>query len=202
MSERKKFTLRQLAVQAKLDPGYLSLLERGKRNIPKPDTLRKLTKGLRIDESEIFKMAGLESPNEPTNLTSIDSSEMISIPIIDEIACGEPITAVENISGHMLLPGDLVKGGDYFILKCIGKSMEPAIMNGFNVLVREQLDDENGQITAVLLDDDNTATLKRVKKIKSSIILMHDNPDFEPIILNEDKPGRILGIVKMEMNMF
>ncbi|USS86453.1 helix-turn-helix domain-containing protein [Fructilactobacillus cliffordii] len=204
----KHFSLRQVSNQSKdetgvaISPSYWSLVERGKRNIPKPQTLKRIAKGLRVDESDVFRMAGLEAPTEATNLTRITSSEMVSVPIIGEIACGEPITAIENVSGHMLLPNNLVKGGDYFILKCIGKSMEPTIMNDSNVLVRAQPDVENGQIAAVLLDDDTTATLKRIKKTKNSVILMPDNPDFEPIVLNEDKPGRIIGVVKMEMKMF
>ena len=61
---------------------------------------------------------------------------------------------------------------------------------------------ENGQIAAVLLENENTATLKRIKKTKTNVILMPDNPSYEPIVLNEDRPGRILGIVKMEMKRF
>ncbi|MEN3245949.1 S24 family peptidase [Fructilactobacillus sanfranciscensis] len=61
---------------------------------------------------------------------------------------------------------------------------------------------ENGQIAAILLEDENTATLKRIKKTKTGVILMPDNPEYEPIILNEDRRGRILGIVKMEMKRF
>lgn len=61
---------------------------------------------------------------------------------------------------------------------------------------------ENGQIAAILLEDENTATLKRIKKTKTNVILMPDNPSYEPIVLNEDRPGRILGIVKMEMKRF
>ncbi|USS93798.1 helix-turn-helix domain-containing protein [Fructilactobacillus ixorae] len=198
----KGFSIRQVAMQAGTSNPYLSQVENGKRSIPKPSTLRKIAKGLRIPESEIFKMAGLDTQNNPTNLTRIATSDMVSIPIIGEIACGKPITAVENVSGHMLLPKNLVKGGDYFILKCVGKSMQPTIMNGSEVLIREQPDVESGEIAAVLLDDDTTATLKRVKKTKNSVILMPDNPDFEPIILNEDKQGRIIGLVKMEMKMF
>ncbi|WP_395350345.1 LexA family protein [Fructilactobacillus sanfranciscensis] len=61
---------------------------------------------------------------------------------------------------------------------------------------------ENGQIAAILLEDENTATLKRIKKTKTNVILMPDNPSYDPIVLNEDRPGRILGIVKMEMKRF
>ena len=196
----KGFSIRQTALQAGTSNPYISQVENGKRNIPKPETLEKLAKGLRISKEEIFKLAGLET-SKPTNIEQI-SSNFINIPIIGEIACGEPITAEENISGYVPVPSDVVKNGTFFILNCIGDSMEPTIANGSQVVIREQPDAENGQIAAILLEDENTATLKRIKKTKTGVILMPDNPEYEPIILNEDKRGRILGIVKMEMKRF
>ncbi|ETO40004.1 SOS-response repressor and protease LexA [Fructilactobacillus florum 8D] len=199
--QEKNFTLRQTALQAKIDPGYLSLLERGKRNIPKPDTLKKLAKGLRISENKIFEMAGLTT-QLPDNMKRISNDDLVNVPIIGEIACGEPIIAEQNIDGYLPIPHDNVKDGNYFVLKCRGDSMEPTITNGSNVLIREQPDADDGQIAAVLLDDDTTATLKRIKHIKDSVFLIPDNPKYEPIVLNEDKSGKIIGIVKMEMKMF
>lgn len=196
----KKFTLRQVALQSGIDAGYLSQLENGKRNIPKPETLKKLAKGLRISKEEMFKLAGLEV-SKPTNIEYIGSN-FVNVPVIGEIACGEPITAEENISDYVPIPSDVVKNGKFFILNCIGDSMEPTIANGSQVVIREQPDAENGQIAAILLEDENTATLKRIKKTKTSVILLPDNPEYEPIVLNEDKRGRILGIVKMEMKRF
>lgn len=202
----KGFSLRQVSNQSRDDkgilisPSYWSLVERGKRNIPKNSTLVRIAHGLRVQESEILQLAGLET-SKPSNIEYIDSN-FVNIPVIGEIACGEPITAEENISGYIPIPADVVKNGRFFILNCIGDSMEPTISNESQVVVREQPDAENGQIAAVLLEDENTATLKRIKKTKTGVILMPDNPEYEPIILNEDKRGRILGIVKMEMKRF
>lgn len=96
----------------------------------------------------------------------------------------------------------VVKNGNYFVLSCIDNSMEPTIANGSQVVVHEQSDAENGQIAVVLFEDENTATLKRIKKTKTGVILTSDNSEYEPIVLNKDKRGRILGIVKMEMKRF
>ncbi|POH18546.1 LexA family protein [Fructilactobacillus sanfranciscensis] len=196
----KGFSIRQTALQAGTSNPYISQVENGKRNIPKPETLKKLAKGLRISKEEMFKLAGLEV-SKPTNIEYIGSN-FVNIPVIGEIACGEPITAEENISDYVPIPANVVKNGNYFILNCVGNSMEPTIANGSQVVIREQPDAENGQIAAILLEDENTATLKRIKKTKTGVILMPDNPEYEPIILNEDKRGRILGIVKMEMKRF
>lgn len=93
----------------------------------------------------------------------------------------------------------VVKNGNYFVLSCIDESMEPTIANGSQVVAYEQPDAKNGQIAVVLLENENTATIKRIKKTKTDVILMSDNSEYDPIILNKDKRGRILGIVKMEM---
>lgn len=196
----KGFSIRQTALQAGTSNPYISQVENGKRNIPKPETLEKLAKGLRISKEEIFKLAGLET-SKPDNIEYIGSN-FVNVPVIGEIACGEPIIAEENISSYVPIPSDVVKNGTFFILNCVGNSMEPTISNGSQVVVREQPDAENGQIAAVLLENENTATLKRIKKTKTNVILMPDNPSYEPIVLNEDRPGRILGIVKMEMKRF
>lgn len=198
---KKNMSLRQVEIASGgLSSSFISKLENGKRNIPKVETLERLAKGLRISKEEMFKLAGLEV-SKPTNIEYIGSN-FVNVPVIGEIACGEPITAEENISGYVPIPSDVVKNGTFFILNCVGNSMEPTIANGSQVVVREQPDAENGQIVAVLLEDENTATLKRIKKTKTNVILMPDNPEYEPIVLNEDRPGRILGIVKMEMKRF
>lgn len=59
----KNISLRQLERQSGVSNSFISQIERGKRNIPKPSTLEKLAKGLRISKEEIFKMAGLETDN-------------------------------------------------------------------------------------------------------------------------------------------
>ncbi|WP_054691182.1 helix-turn-helix domain-containing protein [Fructilactobacillus florum] len=197
----KGFSLRKVEQRSGISFTFISKLENGNRNIPKPETLRKLAKGLRISEDEMFELAGITTLL-PKNVTRISNDDLVNVPIIGEIACGEPIIAEQNIDGYLPIPQDSVKDGNYFVLKCRGDSMEPTITNGSNVLIREQPDADDGQIAAVLLDDDTTATLKRIKHIKDSVFLIPDNPKYEPIVLNEDKPGKIIGIVKMEMKMF
>lgn len=60
--EQKHFTVRQAALQANISNSFWSQVENKKREIPKPDTLRKMALGLRISEKEIFKMAGISTP--------------------------------------------------------------------------------------------------------------------------------------------
>lgn len=146
------------------------------------------------------KVLGVKSASEsrPSNVVYPlgDNFQRISIPIIGEIACGDPITAEENIEGYTEeIFEKPVPSGTLFGLRCKGHSMEPTIHDGSIVTIREQPDVEDDEIAAVLIDDDSEATLKRVKHQGDSIILIPDNKEFSPIILNKENPGRILGKV-------
>ncbi|MCC4421893.1 hypothetical protein LMB96_06030 [Limosilactobacillus reuteri] len=123
----------------------------------------------------------------PTNIIYPlgDKFQRISIPLIGEITCGEPITAEENIEDYVeeIFEKPVPKG----------KSMEPTIHDGSIVTIREQPTVKDGEIAAVLVDGDNEATLKRVKHQRNLIMLMLDNKEFDPIILYKDNLGRIVG---------
>lgn len=129
----------------------------------------------------------------PDNAIPIDPKEMKPIPVIGTIACGQPIFADQNIESYQYLPMWLLPK-DYkhvFFLKCKGDSMEPTIRDGSLVLIHEQPDVENDEIAAVLIDGEST--LKRIKKLDKQILLMPDNSNYSPIILNSHKDNRIIG---------
>lgn len=135
---------------------------------------------------------------EPDYLLNIDNSQSpkhktAMIPILGEIACGNPITAEENIEGYLEEPEDSLPSGTVFYLVAKGHSMEPTIPNGSNVLIRKQPEVEDDEIAAVLVNSDTEATLKRVKHQGNMIMLMPDNKDYSPIIITSDNPVRILG---------
>lgn len=129
----------------------------------------------------------------PKNLVEEKTNENIQVPILGEIACGDPITAEENIEGYLEEPEDSLPSGTVFYLVAKGHSMEPTIPNGSNVLIREQPEVEDDEIAAVLVNSDTEATLKRVKHQGNMIMLMPDNKDYSPIIITSDNPARILG---------
>lgn len=117
---------------------------------------------------------------------------MRRIPLIGTIACGEPILAVENIEGDVEIP-DSIRAD--FALRCKGDSMINArIFDGDMVYIREQPSVENGQIAAVLIDDE--ATLKRVHLFDDHIVLEPENPMYRPkVYWNGDMNAvRILGL--------
>lgn len=104
--------------------------------------------------------------------------DMVEVPLVGQIACGDPITAEENLEGTVNIPE---AWGATFALTCKGDSMEPRIKNGDLVAIRQQPEVENGQIAAVRLD--NEATLKKVYFYSDRLELRPINPDYESIVL-------------------
>lgn len=115
------------------------------------------------------------------------------IPILGEIACGEPLLAEENIDGYIDEATETLPVGELFYLKAKGDSMLPTIPNSSYVLIRKQETVEDGEIAAVIVNGDNEATLKRVKRQNGMIILIADNPNYDPIIITKDTSARIIG---------
>lgn len=108
----------------------------------------------------------------PSNLYPLEPTS--KVPLIGQIACGEPILADENIEDYVDLPRHIRAD---FALTCRGDSMINAgIREGDVVYIRKQERVENGQIAAVLIDDE--ATLKRFYFDGVSIRLMAENPSF------------------------
>lgn len=130
--------------------------------------------------------------------TTIPDSENIiplpttyTVPLLGEIACGKPILAEENIEGMVKVP-EYIQAD--FALRCKGDSMIGArILDGDIVYIRQQPDVDDGEIAAVLID--NEATLKRVYKMPGRLQLRAENPAFLPINLEGDEleTVRILG---------
>lgn len=112
-----------------------------------------------------------------------------SVPLLGDIACGNPITADENINGFIPLP-DYVHAD--FCLTCKGDSMTGArIFDGDIVFIRAQPMVEDGEIAAVRIGTE--ATLKRVKKYSKMIVLKPENPAYPDIELNKDDDIDIIG---------
>lgn len=125
----------------------------------------------------------------PANV--IPMPEMRKIPLVGTIACGAPILAEENIEEYISVPKHIKAD---FALICKGDSMINArIFDGDVVYIRQQDTVENGEIAAVLID--NEVTLKRVRLFDDHISLEPENPMYKPFVYwNEEMNSvRILG---------
>lgn len=153
----------------------------------KRDKIALLSKILKL--SPLTFITGEVEYGVPDNI--IPLPKMKKIPLLGTIACGEPILATENIEA--LINADENLNAD-FALRCKGDSMINArIFDGDIVYIREQPDVEDGEIAAVLIGEE--ATLKRVYKYPSKVVLRPENPLYDDMIYSKEEMNevRILG---------
>ncbi len=186
---------RQFAVRCDLSNGYISILEKGinpstgKPVTPTLPQLKKIADGMKMSLSELFEQADDMPIDSGANIIVFPA--MKKLPLIGAIACGAPILAQEHIEDYVDTP--LHINADFALL-CKGDSMINArIFDGDVVYIRQQETVENGEVAAVLID--NEATLKRVYLFTDHIVLEPANPMYKPLAYwNEEmNTVRILG---------
>lgn len=136
--------------------------------------------GALTGEAEVFGLPGVERP------------KWRRVPLLGDIACGEPILAEENVEGYVEVDASVRCD---FTLRCRGDSMEPRLRDGDIVMIRIQPDVLDGQIAAVLIGGE--ATLKHVYHLpgRAGLRLMPENPAHAPIFVTPDNAdeARVLG---------
>lgn len=183
--KQKNITQADLSDRLKIPRSTLNGYFKG-TSTPKPGNIQKLADFFEVKKSDIDPRF-----NKVSNIIEIKQTK--SIPILSAIAYGEPNRAEENIIDSIAFPTELLPSGDLFFLVAQGDSMEPIIKEDSYVMFRKQEVAENGEIVAVLLAGSNEATLKRVKYIEENIMLIAENDNYDPIILNKEDQPRIIG---------
>ena len=158
----------------------------------------KRDKILKVSEALNTTPAYLMGWEEEKKIISLDNVYQIGLkrfPMLGEIACGKPIYTNEDRESYIIAGTDIKAD---FCLKAKGDSMINArILNGDIVFIKKQDMVENGEIAAVVVNNDSEATLKRFFYYteKSMVILKAENPAFEDLIFtNEElKDFHILG---------
>lgn len=162
---------------------------------PKQKNIYKLATALGILPSELMGI----TPTPPPNAIPMDTYTY-KIPLLGRVAAGEPIYADEHIESYEYIDSRYKDdGNEYFALRIDGQSMEPTIMDGDIVIVRQQSFAENGQIAIVLIDGED-ATAKEVKEGPDGITLIGHNvavytPHFYSHKQIEELPVKIIGVV-------
>ena len=154
-------------------------------NIPRANTIQKI--------ADYFGV-GLNDLLEPRKLNVLNRG--VKIPVLGRVQAGLPVEAIEEIIDYEEIDVKLAGTGEFFGLQIRGNSMEPKFSDGDVVIVKKQSDVESGQIAVVLIDGSD-ATVKRIKKINSGIMLISLNPAYEPMFYSEqdilDLPVEIIG---------
>jgi repressor LexA len=118
------------------------------------------------------------------------------VPVVGNVAAGEPILAEENIEDYYEVPSVIGGDGDDYILKVRGDSMKDAgILEGDYVVVRPADDAKNGEIVVALLGDE--ATVKRFYRERDQIRLQPENKAHKPIRTRDaELLGRVVGVFR------
>lgn len=164
----------------------IAKIEGGKIDLPQ-SKVELFARALHTTPAELL---GLEMQKQ--TLSSFDNLmpiQMKRLPILGEIACGEPIYASEDRENYVLAGTDIDAD---FCLRAKGESMINArIWDGDIVFIRAQPQVENGEIAAVIIGDE--ATLKRVYYYpqQNRLMLNAENPAFAPLIYIGDELRQI-----------
>lgn len=142
-------------------------------------------------------------PTKPRAIEICDDSfqmvrtEMVSIPVVGQVAAGQPILAEENIESYFPVPADMIPRGESFILNVKGESMINAgILNGDQVFVNVCNTAHNGDMVVALVDD--SATVKTYYKEDGHIRLQPENDTMDPIIVNDCQIlGKVFGVFRI-----
>ncbi|XP_031776083.1 uncharacterized protein LOC116415427, partial [Apis florea] len=117
-------------------------------------TISRYESGIRkANQDFLFKLANTFNVSvdyffpKVNNLKPINTSEMRQVPLVGTIACGSPLLAEQNIEEYVPI------------------SMEPTLSDGDIVFVKKTSEVEDGEIAAVLINNDESATLKRINML-------------------------------------
>ena len=143
------------------------------------------------------KPRAIEIIDDNFNLTR---REVVNVPLIGQVAAGQPLLAVENITGYFPIPAEFIPKEEVFMLNVKGESMVNAgIYDGDQIIVKQQSTASNGEIVVALVDD--SATVKRFYKENGHIRLQPENDFMEPIIVDScEIIGKVIGLIRINID--
>lgn len=173
-------TQEQLASLLKVSRSTIGMYETGSRE-PDFETCEAIADIFNVDMDYLMGRSNVERKHPITPPTTVPPGfeplpRMVKKPLIGDIACGEPITAEQNIADYVDVPESVHCD---FCLRCHGNSMvEAGIQDNDVVYIRAQPEVEDGEIAAVRIGGE--ATLKRVYYDGQSLTLMPANSSYRP----------------------
>lgn len=171
-----------------------------------PPTVREICRELNIKSTSTIHRS-LEKlveegflEKQGTNLNRsvrLAGDNALKVPVIGTVTAGQPITAIEDITGFISFTPNKNYSGKLFALRVRGESMiNAAILDGDTVIVEQTQYAENGQIVVALVDNEE-ATVKRFYKENGHYRLQPENDSMEPIISDSVSIlGRVVAVYR------
>ena len=182
-------------------------------------TVREICQALKIKSTstvhsdiKILEDQGLvkKDPSKPRTVLPVDMSfkqatfvddiNVVSMPVVGNVAAGEPILAEQNIVDEIPIPARFVGSGNNFILNVHGDSMiNIGINDGDYLIVQESSEARNGEIVVAIVNDgyESGATVKRFYKENDHVRLQPENDSMDPIIArNVTVVGKVKGVFR------
>lgn len=191
IKERRKalgYTQTELGLKLGLQASAIAKYENGRVKNMKRSVIANMAKVLECSPAYLM---GLEDEETFISLQNIYPIELKRFPLVGKIACGKPKYANEDRESYIMAGTDIKAD---FCLKASGDSMVGArILDGDIVFIRKQEMVNNGEIAAVVVNNDNEATLKRLfyYKEKSLLILKAENPTYEDLIFQGEELNEV-----------
>ena len=135
----------------------------------------------------------------------IPGLSQLTLPLVGRVAAGSPILAQEHVDQTYIMEASMFARRPDYLLKVRGMSMRDAgILDGDLIAVQKADDAKNGQIVVARLGDD--VTVKRLKRTRTGIELLAENPDFKTIVVPSDDAsfaieGIAVGLIRNTMLM-
>lgn len=190
--KRKGISQEELALQCDLDRTYISMLE---RNIKAPTltTLSKLANSLSVSLVTLISLA--ENEKKIDQIYSNIKKEKLKFPIMGTaVSCGVPVTEDYKVEKEISLDDLIIEHPKKtFFINATGDSMNPLI-NHDDTLVFEICSKAKNQ-DVVLVQIDNSFTVKRFIKNDKNFTLQPDNPLFSSLIIGEEQMVKVCGVL-------
>lgn len=186
LRHERGYSQQKLAQKLNVSRSTVAMWETGSSE-PSLQMIQRIADVLSVSVAELFG-----EPADPS------AHKGILIPVLGCVQAGLPNEAVEDVLDYEEITPELASTGEFFALRVRGDSMEPRMVEGDVVIVRKQDDAGSGDIVVALVNGDE-ATIKRLKKRPEGILLIANNPTYEPMFFSNreirELPVRVIGKV-------
>jgi len=160
------------------------------------------SRGIRLQSDTLRSLNQLRNKQFALPLQSL---QQLMLPLVGRVAAGSPILAQEHIDQTYSVEASMFPRRPDYLLRVRGMSMRDAgILDGDLLAVQRTKDAKNGQIVVARLGDD--VTVKRFRRVRGTIELIPENPEFKTIVVGPDSgdfelEGLAVGLIRNTMLM-